>query len=39
VAATVADRPYSTVCAGLPSPTGELIGMLYVGIPLDPMPA
>ena len=37
-AATVADRPYFTAYSGLRSPTGELIGMLYVGIPLDSMP-
>ena len=35
---TVADRPYFTAYSGPHSPTGELIGMLYVGIPLDPMP-
>ncbi|SFF00795.1 Cache 3/Cache 2 fusion domain-containing protein [Blastococcus tunisiensis] len=37
--ATVAGRPYFTAYAGLHSPAGELIGMLYVGIPLDAMPA
>ena len=36
-AATVADRPYFTAYAGLHSPAGELIGMLYVGLPLDAM--
>jgi methyl-accepting chemotaxis protein len=34
-AATVADRPYFTAYAGLRSPTGDLIGMVYVGLPLD----
>ncbi|WP_241038071.1 Cache 3/Cache 2 fusion domain-containing protein [Blastococcus litoris] len=38
-AATVADRPYFTAYAGLRSSAGELIGMLYVGIPLDSLPA
>ncbi|SNR60631.1 Cache 3/Cache 2 fusion domain-containing protein [Blastococcus mobilis] len=37
-AATVAERPYFTAYSGLTSATGELIGMLYVGIPLDSMP-
>jgi hypothetical protein len=37
-AATVAGRPYFTAYEGLRSPTGELIGMLYVGLPLDSMP-
>lgn len=36
-AATVADRPYFTAYAGLHTPAGELIGMLYVGLPLDAM--
>ena len=36
-AATVADRPYFTAYAGLHSPAGELIGMLYVGLPLEAM--
>jgi hypothetical protein len=36
-AATVADRPYFTAYAGVRSSRGELIGMLYVGIPLDAM--
>lgn len=36
-AATVADRPYFTAYAGLHSPAGDLIGMLYVGLPLDAM--
>ena len=35
-AATVADRPYFTAYAGLCSPDGSLIGMLYVGLPIDP---
>jgi methyl-accepting chemotaxis protein len=34
-AATVADRPYFTAYAALRSPTGDLIGMVYVGLPLD----
>ena len=34
-AATVADRPYFTAYAGLPAPDGSLIGMLYVGLPID----
>ncbi|TQN35667.1 methyl-accepting chemotaxis protein [Blastococcus colisei] len=38
-AATVADRPYFTAYAPVHSATGELIGVLYVGIPLDSMPA
>ena len=38
-AATVADRPYFTAYSGLSSSTGALIGMLYVGVPLDPMPS
>ena len=38
-AAAVAGRPYFTAYAPLHSPAGELIGMLYVGIPLDSMPA
>ena len=38
-AATVADRPYFTAYAGLHSPAGDLIGMLYVGLPLDAMSA
>jgi hypothetical protein len=37
-AATVADRPYFTAYAGLHDETGGLIGMLYVGLPLDTMP-
>jgi hypothetical protein len=36
--ATVADRPYFTAYEGVRSPTGDLIGMLYVGLPLDAMP-
>ncbi len=35
-AATVADRPYFTAYAGLSSPDGRLIGMLYVGLPIHP---
>jgi hypothetical protein len=38
-AAAVSDRPYFIAYSGLSSPTGELIGMLYVGVPLDPMPS
>ena len=34
-AATVADRPYFTAYVGLSSPDGNLIGMLYVGLPID----
>lgn len=34
-AATVADRPYFTAYAGLAAPDGSLIGMLYVGLPID----
>ena len=37
--ATVADRPYFTAYAGVHSPGGDLIGMLYVGLPLDEMSA
>jgi hypothetical protein len=37
-AATVADRPYFTAYAGLRDDEGALIGMLYVGLPLDAMP-
>ncbi|WP_299954497.1 Cache 3/Cache 2 fusion domain-containing protein [uncultured Modestobacter sp.] len=33
--ATVAGKPYFTAYAGVQSPTGELIGMLYVGLPID----
>ena len=36
--ATVADRPYFTAYEGVRSGSGELIGMLYVGLPLDEMP-
>jgi len=36
-AATVADRPYFIAYSRLSSPTGALIGMLYVGVPLDAM--
>ena len=36
--ATVADRPYFTAYEGLHSATGELVGMLYVGMPLDALP-
>lgn len=38
-AATVADRPYFTAYAPVHSAAGERIGVLYVGIPLDSMPA
>ena len=34
-AATVADRPYFTAYAGLHAPDGSLIGMLYVGLPIE----
>ncbi|MCZ2858659.1 Cache 3/Cache 2 fusion domain-containing protein [Blastococcus sp. VKM Ac-2987] len=37
-AATVADRPYFTAYTGLHDDAGALIGMLYVGLPLDTMP-
>ncbi|MGY1916993.1 Cache 3/Cache 2 fusion domain-containing protein [Blastococcus sp. SYSU DS0973] len=37
-AATVADRPYFTAYAGLHDEAGVLIGMLYVGLPMDAMP-
>ncbi|WP_456600489.1 Cache 3/Cache 2 fusion domain-containing protein [Blastococcus sp. SYSU DS0616] len=37
-AATVADRPYFTAYTGLRDDGGALIGMLYVGLPLDSMP-
>ncbi|MDP5184721.1 Cache 3/Cache 2 fusion domain-containing protein [Blastococcus sp. BMG 814] len=37
-AATVADRPYFTAYTGLRDDAGALIGMLYVGLPLDAMP-
>ena len=33
--ATVAGKPYFTAYAGVQSPTGELIGMLYVGLPIE----
>ena len=33
--ATVADRSYFTAYQGLHSADGELVGMLYVGLPLD----
>jgi methyl-accepting chemotaxis protein len=33
--ATVAGRPYFTAYAGVRSASGELAGMLYVGLPLD----
>lgn len=36
--ATVADRPYFTAYQGLHSADGELVGMLYVGLPLDALP-
>ncbi len=35
--ATVAGRPYSTAYTGVHAPGGDLIGMLYVGLPLDEM--
>ncbi|MGY1826607.1 Cache 3/Cache 2 fusion domain-containing protein [Blastococcus sp. SYSU DS0541] len=37
-AATVADRPYFTAYTGLRAQDGALIGMLYVGLPMDAMP-
>jgi methyl-accepting chemotaxis protein len=37
--ATVAGRPYFTAYTGVLSPDGNLIGMLYVGLPLDEMAA
>ncbi|RZU33936.1 Cache 3/Cache 2 fusion domain-containing protein [Blastococcus saxobsidens] len=37
-AATVADRQYFTAYTGLHDDTGALIGVLYVGLPLDTMP-
>ena len=37
--ATVAGRPYFTAYTGIHSADGELIGMLYVGLPLDAMAA
>ncbi len=36
--ATVADRPYFTAYEGLHAADGELVGMLYVGMPLDALP-
>ncbi|WNV75839.1 Cache 3/Cache 2 fusion domain-containing protein [Geodermatophilus sp. DSM 44513] len=36
--ATVADRPFFTAYEGLHSTDGELVGMLYVGLPLDALP-
>jgi hypothetical protein len=33
--ATVAGKPYFTAYAGVHSPAGDLIGMLYVGLPVD----
>jgi len=33
--ATVAGKPYFTAYAGVHSPTGDLVGMLYVGLPID----
>jgi hypothetical protein len=35
--ATVAGKPYFTAYTGVHSPSGELIGMLYVGLPIDSM--
>ncbi|MCF6507931.1 chemotaxis protein [Blastococcus sp. MG754426] len=37
-AATVAERPYFTAYTGLHDDGGALIGMLYVGLPLDALP-
>jgi Cache 3/Cache 2 fusion domain/Methyl-accepting chemotaxis protein (MCP) signalling domain len=37
-AATVADRPYFTAYTGLLDEDGTLMGMLYVGLPMDAMP-
>jgi uncharacterized phage infection (PIP) family protein YhgE len=37
--ATVAGKPYFTAYTGVHSPAGELIGMLYVGLPIDAMQA
>ena len=37
-AATVAERQYFTAYTGVHSAAGELIGMLYVGLPLDALP-
>jgi hypothetical protein len=37
--ATVAEKPYFTACAGVHAPSGELIGMLYVGLPIDSLQA
>jgi methyl-accepting chemotaxis protein len=36
--ATVADRPYFTAYEALRSAAGDVIGMLYVGMPLDALP-
>jgi hypothetical protein len=33
--ATVAGRPFFTAYTGLRDPGGTLVGMLYVGLPLD----
>jgi methyl-accepting chemotaxis protein len=33
--ATVAGKPFFTAYTGVHAPTGELIGMLYVGLPVD----
>ena len=38
-AATVAGRPYFTAYAGVRSAAGDLVGMLYVGLPLDGLAA
>ena len=38
-AATVTGRPYFTAYAGVRSAAGDLIGMLYVGLPLDDLAA
>ena len=37
--ATIAGRPFFTAYTGVPAGSGELIGMLYVGLPLDSMSA
>ena len=37
--ATVAGKPYFTAYAGVRSPAGDLIGMLYVGLPIESLQA
>jgi methyl-accepting chemotaxis protein len=37
--ATVAGKPYFTAYAGVHSPAGDLIGMLYVGLPIESLQA